>query len=342
MFQKMATRGASLRVVSPHLLLTAALLVVSCPARSDEMAPLTLDAKIPLGKVAGRIDHLTFDPMRSRVYVAELGNNSVGIVDLKSQRVIRTVSGFEEPQGIGYEPTTDTVYVANGGDGSVGVFSASDFAPIGKIALGEDADNVRIDRGTREVYVGYGGGALAIIDAVTRQRVADIPLKGHPESFRLDPTSSNILVNVPDSGHIAVVSREARKQIASWSTGNLRGNFPLTLDADRGRAISVFRHPARLQAYDMRTGQTLGGSDVCADSDDVFFDAKRLRVYVICGQGFVDVLDASGDAYTRVGRLPTSGGSRTGLFVAEIDRVLVAIRATAEDGAALWVYRPNP
>jgi YVTN family beta-propeller protein len=304
-------------------------------------AVLTLDAKIPLGDIEGRIDHLAFDAARSRLYVAELGNDSVGIVDLRAQRVIRTVTGFDEPQGVAYEASTDTVYVANGGDGSVRLFSGADFAPRGSIPLGKDADNVRVDRATHRVYVGYGDGALAVIDPIARKRVNDIPLKGHPESFQLDPAGDAIIVNVPDAGHIAVVSREANRQVASWPTGSLGANFPLTLDADKGRAIAVFRKPARLQAFDMRNGHALAGVDISSDSDDVFLDVKRRRLYVICGEGFVDVLDASGDTYTPMSRIPTSSGSRTGLFIPEIDRLLVAIRATGKDGAALWLFKPG-
>ena len=43
---------------------------------------LTVENKILLGKVAGRIDHLAVDLDRKRLFVAELGNNSVGVVDL--------------------------------------------------------------------------------------------------------------------------------------------------------------------------------------------------------------------------------------------------------------------
>ena len=44
--------------------------------------PLILEAKIPLGQVSGRIDHLGIDVKRQRLLVAGLGNNSVGVVDL--------------------------------------------------------------------------------------------------------------------------------------------------------------------------------------------------------------------------------------------------------------------
>jgi DNA-binding beta-propeller fold protein YncE len=309
-------------------------------ARAEDPAPLMLEAKIPLGQVVGRIDHLAFDPMRQRVYVAELGNDSVGIVNLAARRVERTVQEFDEPQGIAYEPTTDAVYVANGGDGSVRVRSGADFAPLATLSLGDDADNVRVDRSGGRVLVGYGSGALAVIDAASRKLIGRIRLKGHPESFQLYPQSDLVFVNVPEANEIAVVSRDANEQTGAWRTGSLRANFPLALDAPTSRVIAVFRRPPRLQAFDMRTGDVVFGADVCADSDDVFVDSVRRRVYVICGQGYVDVLDAAD--YRRLGRFATSSGSRTGLYIPELDRLLVAIRATAAEPAAVWVLRPRP
>lgn len=149
-------------------------------------------------------------------------------------------------------------------------------------------------------------GAIAVIDAASRKRIADIPLKGHPESFQLEPAGSQIFVNVPDAGQIAIVSRDANEQTGSWPTGELRANFPLGLDTQRSRVLAVFRHPARLQAYDMSSGRKLSGSDVCTDSDDVFVNSRRQRVYVVCGEGYVDVLDSSADTFTRVGHIATS------------------------------------
>jgi YVTN family beta-propeller protein len=304
-------------------------------------APLTIEAKIPLGAVTGRIDHLAFDSSRGRVYVAELGNNTVGIVDVKNRRVLRTVEGFDEPQGIAWEPVTDTVYVASGGDGSLKLFGGADFNALATIALGADADNVRIDRAAHRVYVGYGDGALAIIDPAARRRLADIPLEGHPESFQLDPAGDHIFVNVPDAREIAVVSRKEKRQLASWQTGTLRSNYPMAIDAQDGRVLSVFRQPARLQAHEVRTGRVASTAEVCSDADDVFVDAKRRLIYVICGAGRVDVLKPMGEAYQPIGRVATSRGSRTGLFVPELDRLIVAIRATDREGAALWLLRPT-
>jgi chromate transporter len=331
-----------------RMLVLCAVLGIACsfliaPAKAaPEPAPPGVETRISLGDVAGRIDHLAFDPARERLYVAELGNDSVGIVDLNAKRLLRTVPGFSEPQGIAYEPSTDSIYVANGGEGTLRVFRGADFAPVASIPIGADPDNVRVDVAAKRVYVGYGSssGALAVIDPATRLKVADIPLKKHPESFQLEAGGERIFVNVPEANEIAVVSRTSKSQVGSWPTGSLRDNFPLTLDPTNGRAIAIFRHPARLASFDLSTGKIVATVDACTDADDTFVDVKRSRLYVVCGEGYVEAFAiAPGDRYSRVSRLATSRGSRTGLFIPERDRLVVAIRGSARSDAAVWLLQ---
>jgi DNA-binding beta-propeller fold protein YncE len=316
------------------------LLLMAAEARAADPAPLVVEAKIPLGEVHGRIDHFGVDVKRHRLYVAELGNDSVGVVDLQAGKTIRTLAGLKEPQGIGYDGPTDTLYVANDSDGSVRLFKGEDLSPLGRIDLGDDADNVRIEEAAHQVWVGYGSGALAIIDANSRRKVMDIPLKAHPESFRFAPAGSLIYVNVPNNGEIAVVDRSSKKQIASWKTRELRSNYPLALD-ESGNVLAVFRHPARLAVFRAQDGKRLQALETCGDSDDLFVDSKRHRVYVTCGEGFVDVFSRAANGYQQTGKLETSSGARTSLFVPELDRLYLAVRAGLSRPASIWVVRPE-
>jgi DNA-binding beta-propeller fold protein YncE len=309
---------------------------------ASSAAPLELEAKIPLGDVRGRIDHLAVDLKHQRLFVAELGNDSVGVLDLNERKSLRTLTGLKEPQGIGYVPSTDTLYVANAGDGSVRLFQGDALAAAGRIALGYDADNVRVDDAAHRVYVGYGEGALAVIDTASQRKIADIALHEHPEGFQLERSGARIFVNVPDAREIAVIDRAADKQIASWPTKDLRANFPLALDDSHQRIIAVFRHPAKVGAIRMHEGQLIAAADTCDDADDVFVDEKRGRIYVSCGEGFIDVLAPQGDSYASIARIPTASGARTGLFIPGIDRFVLAVRATGATPAAVWMFRPTP
>ena len=310
-------------------------------ARGGMAAPLDLVGKIPLGAVNGRIDHLAFDSHRQRLLVAELGNDTVAVIDLNQSRIVETLTGLHEPQGIGYVPSTDTLYVANGEGGSVRMFRGATLTPVGSIALADDADNVRVDPGSNRVFVGYGSGAIAVIDAVKGQKLSQVPLKAHPESFQLTSDGTRIFVNVPEAHEIGDIDRTSAKLIATWRTGLLLGNFPLALDEQHGRLLAVFRYPARLAAFSLTDGHRITTATTCRDSDDVFLDHQRHRVYGICGQGFVDVFAAQGDSYSRLAQIRTVAGARTGLFVPALDRLFVAVRAAGGNPAAVWVFQPG-
>lgn len=319
----------------------AVMLPVGVAAQKAD-APLELEAKIPLGAVSGRIDHLAVDLKRQQLFVAELGNDGLGVVNLAARKMRSTLFGLKEPQGIGYEPSTDTVYVANAGDGSVRLLWAEDLTSKGRIDLGDDADNVRIDAARNRVLVGYGKGALAVIDPKTRAKIGDIPLKAHPEGFQIDESSARAFVNVPDAREIEVVDLEKGQAVGAFPTHGHRANFPMALDRDAGRVVAVFRSPPRLLVLSTIDGTVVADLDTCGDADDVFVDAKRQRVYVSCGAGAVDVFEERAGKYQHLGRVPTMAGARTSLFVPEMDRLFVAVRAAGGEPAAIWVFRPPP
>jgi len=316
-------------------------IVVTTSGALAQPATLQIEAKVPLGEVRGRIDHMAVDLSRQRVFVAELGNDRVSVVDLQQQKVVHRITGLKEPQGVGYVPAVQTLYVANGGDGSVRFFRGSDYAEAGRIALGDDADNVRLDNAGQNLFVGYGNGALAVIDVTQNQRIGNISLKAHPESFQLSPSDARIFVNVPRAQEIAVLDRTTAKQTASWHM-NQSGNFPMALDDTAQRVLAVFRSPSRLGVFGATDGKVVANVETCGDADDVFVDAKRHRVYVACGAGAVDIFEVDGDNYRRSAHIPTVAGARTALFIPELDRLVVAVRAAGSEPASLWFFRPAP
>ncbi len=142
-----------------------------------------------------------------------------------------------------------------------------------------------------------------------------------------------------------------RGRLRSWTwrpgawplPAGVRGNFPMALDGTRMVLAIVTRSPARLIMLDTRTGSGIASLPTCGDADDVFFDAKRQRLYVSCGDGEVDVVQQDGPGYRPLARIPTQSGARTSLFVPELDRLFVAARAgLLGPGAAILVFRPTP
>jgi len=329
-------------VTAGHSLATVFLILQAGNSLAAETtSPLALERTILLPKVSGRIDHLGVDLGRRRLLVAELGNDTVDVVDIEAGKATDRISGLREPQGVAFEPASDLMVIANGGDGTVRMFHAQDLSPSGEVSLGDDADNVRVDRQHGQVIVGYGSGGLAIIEPSSATTLADIKLAAHPEAFQLEPKTRRLFVNVPNARQIAVIDLGSKRQIGTWRVPEVRSNFPLAIDEAGSRLITVFRSPPKLVLIDTSSGAVVASLTTCADADDVFFDSKRRRIYVSCGEGAVDVFQSDEAGARQLARVNTSSGARTSLFVPELDRLFVAARASLFGSeASILVFRP--
>jgi DNA-binding beta-propeller fold protein YncE len=297
---------------------------------------------IPLPGVSGRIDHMAADTQRHRLFMAALGNDMVEVMDVETGKRLQSISRCSEPQGLVFLPKQNRLFVANGSSDDLRIYEGDKFQllkPIGALA---DADNVRFDATGNRVYVGYGSGALGAFDTNGVQ-VVTIPLDGHPESFQLQQNGNRIFVNVPGDRSIAVIDRSQQKIVTKWRLEEAHSNFPMALDEANHRLFIGCRSPARLLVLDTSSGKTVAQVEISGDTDDVFYDAKRQRVYVSCGEGFLDVIQrrAQGDRYERIAHEPTRGGARTSFYSPDFDRLYLAVPKSWTEDAEIRIYQPQ-
>ena len=286
----------------------AGVLAFAAALQAAETNVLRQVQNIPLPDVEGRIDHFGVDIQGQRLFVSALGNNTLEVLDLREGKRLTSITGLKEPQGVFFVGKVNKLFVANGDDGTCRVFDGSSYKPLLTVHFSSDADNVRYDAGQNQIYVGYGEGALGILDATTGQQLADIPLRGHPESFRLEESGTRVFLNVPAANHtIAVLDRVKRSVIATW-TAEAQANFPMALDEPDHRLLVVTRKPARLIVLDTQSGKTVASPPAVGDADDAFYDAAHKRVYISGGEGFIDVLTSA--IPTTISRLGNTHGER--------------------------------
>ena len=287
--------------------------------------PLSVEKTIHLPGVKGRIDHFAVDPDGKRLFVAALGNHTLEVVDVEAGKRITTIEGLKEPQGVAYLPAAHEIVVAMRG-GSVSAFDDAKYQQLATQRDLGDSDNLRYDAASGQLYLGYGEGALGLLDPTTLKIVDSIKVGGHPESFRLEEKGPRAFVNVPDKREVLVVDRKERKELQHIALGGASNNYPMWLDEAGHRLFVGVRRPAQLLVFDTESGKRLAAVSCVGDTDDLFYDAKRDRVYVIGGAGYVDVFDANASGtYKRIGRLKTREGARTGLWSAALDRLFVAL-----------------
>ena len=318
-----------------------ALLCCYAAATSNaQSAPLKLKQTIPLPGVEGRIDHFASDPSGQRLFVCALGNNSLEVIDLRKGERAHTITGLGAPQGVGYAPEVNRLFVANDKGGICKIYDGKSFQTLGELNFEDDADNVRYDETRKTIYVGFGAGGIAVVNAPDGKQVGSIRLSAHPEAFQLEKNGSRIFVNVPNSRHVAVIDRDKGEVIARWKTDLAFANFPMAIDEANHRLFVGCRLPSKLVVLNTDSGDVVAKVNISGDADDVFYDSKRHRIYVICGAGKIDVIEQTDPkTYKTSTKIDTAEGARTGLFVPERDTFFVAVPHRGSQQAEIRCYR---
>jgi hypothetical protein len=317
--------------------------IVGCSGQSPFGTELLHLAKeIPMAGIKGRIDHLDVNLKDQQLYVAALGNNTMEIVDLKNGKIIHSIQGLSEPQGIGYIPQHEEIFIANGGNGDCYFYNGHSFAKTGTIHLTSDADDVRYDSAERKIYVGYGDGGIAIIDADSHKQIGDVKLPAHPESFQIDKKLNLLYVNLPDAHMVGVVDLGQLKLIHQWENKGLAANFPMALDVENHQVFVGYRHPAKLLILDGITGKESSLLSMTGDADDLYYNQETKEVLVSGGEGHIIIFrKQDNNSFKLVANILTRSGARTSLLIPELKLFVLASRADSGHPAGILVYETN-
>ncbi len=314
------------------------------PAR--EISSLQLQQEIPVPNVMGRLDHMSSDSKRRLLFVSALGNNSAEVIDTFGGRVVHTITeGLSQPQGILYVPDYNKIVIANAENGKVNIYDGTTYQLRKSLDFSPDPDNIRWDAATKLVVVGYGedDGGIAFIDPQKEEQVGQV-LKtgGHPESFQVEQTGGHIYVNCPDVGNSVLSIERKTGKVMKWPLKGLRGNYPMQLDEKNHRLFTVTRKPPMLVVLDTETGKEVARLRTSGDSDDLFYDASRNRIYVAGGQASISVYDIHDpDHYSLLERIPTTIGARTAYFFASRDQLYLGIPAKEGQPSQIWAFGPQ-
>jgi DNA-binding beta-propeller fold protein YncE len=116
----------------------------------------------------------------------------------------------------------------------------------------------------------------------------------------------------------------------------------MALDEENHRIFIGCRRPAKALVFDTNTGKEIASFDIVGDTDDVFYDTQRKRLYVSGGEGFVDVVqDQGGNRFSRIAHIPTAAGARTSLYVADQSRLYVAVPHRGNQKAEIRVFQAH-
>ena len=288
------------------------------PTHGQENGTLALTQTISLPNVQGGFNHMSVDAAHLRLFAAAPTNKTVEIVDLNTPRPSRSLEGLK-PAAVRYAPEFNQLYVSRGQ--SLFIYDGDKFDVITSIDLQSNLDELQYNASAKQLYVGCmtpGKTGIAVIAIPQGKLIGNIPLPDKPQGIAVEQHGSRIFANMPTLKQVAVMDREKRALLHTWPLADAEGNTPLGLDEADHRLFVGTRHPAQLIVLDTATGNTIAKIDINSDADDLFYDPARKRIYISCGEGFVDVIGQRDiDHYQLLARVPTVPGARTSTFSAE-------------------------
>jgi DNA-binding beta-propeller fold protein YncE len=325
-------------------LLAAGLLAAPRPGVAAEPATLELLQTIPLKGAAGRLDHLAIDTRNGRLFVANLSNNSLDVVDLKAGKLVKQVPDQRKIQGIAYAPDLDRIYVGNGIGGECNVFDGKDYRLLKSIKL-PGADNVRYLARRGLTYVGHAEKSLSAIDARTYEVKATVKLPGRPEGFQLETRRPRLYMNTVDPTRLVVVDTDKNEVLHTHALTLADRSYPMALDEANHRVFLGCRNKPSVVVVDSESGREVTSVGIPEDIDDLFYDARNRRLYASCGAGALAVVrQRDADHYEPLETIRTVKLARTCFFdPAAGGRLYLGVpRQEGEEGPSIRVYKPRP
>ncbi|GAC1306802.1 MAG: hypothetical protein NVSMB10_11850 [Steroidobacteraceae bacterium] len=325
--------------------------MAATPASAEtaaRQAPLRLIRTIPLPKIEGDFDHFGVDLPGNRLFLAAEEHHSVELFELDSGKPLRSITGFDTPHSMVLLLDQNEIYVIDGGDGgSAKIVDATTYKIKKSIKLTEDADALSYDAAAHLLYVANGGkeahedfSRITVIDTKKGDRVGEIKLSSaNLESITLQKGGPLMYINARDKNQIAVVDRENKTVKAMWQLKLIQHNTPLILDEATHRLLVAGRKPGRFGAVDSDSGKEVVALPTGDDIDDMVYDAASKRIYLACGEGFVDVFhQIDADHYEELGRAVTGPRAKTGVLVPQLNRYFAVAARKGNVPAKLFIF----
>ena len=296
--------------------------------------------------VQNHFDHLTADLKNSRLFVVPEDHKTIEVYDINSGKFIHSIAGIGVGHSVVYREDIDRIFVTDGSKGSLHIFDGATYRSLKTIKLLTDADATGYDPASHYLYIANGGldaglnyGLLSVVDTTTGKRVGDIKIDSNRlESMLLEKSGPRLFLNATEKNAIAVIDRDKQAVVATWPAAGCQVNASVAIDEARHRLFVACRD-GNLAVLDSDSGKTLQTLPISTGVDDMVYDPASQRIYVACGEGFVNVYhQVDADHYQSLGKIATGPLGKTGLLVPTMKKYFVAVPPHGTTPAEVLVF----
>jgi DNA-binding beta-propeller fold protein YncE len=195
----------------------------------------SFDLPGPGGK---RFDYLTIDADDHYLISAHLAAGQTYVIDLRSNKVVATVSDTPGAEGVEYVPELKKFYTSNASNNTIGVVDLKQMKVIKKLKTEAKPDGSAYAAPFHKLYVSdERGKAEAIVDVTKDEIVKTLHFESETGMPQYDPVAKKVYVNLQDENILAVIDPTTDEVVGRYPVGRCKENHGMTLDPEHHRAF---------------------------------------------------------------------------------------------------------
>ena len=266
-------------------------LVILLSASTIEAQALKKIAEFDVPGPAGkRFDYLTIDPDDHHLISAHLAAGQTYIIDLRSNKVLATVTDTPGVEGVEYVPELKKVYTSNSGDNTIGVVDLRQMKVIKKLPTDRKPDGSAYAAPFHKLYVSdERGKAEAVVDIRTDTIIKTLRFDSETGMPQYDPVARKVYVNLQDQNLLAVIDPSTDEVIARYSVGRCEGNHGMAVDPEHHRVFLSCEENDLMTVFDLDKHEPIAFLPMAKGADVIKFDPGLGRIYVACYAGDISI-----------------------------------------------------
>src|SRR3984893_7745560 len=269
------------------LALSGTLGLTAKPATPTLKKLTEFDLPGPPGK---RFDYLTIDPDDHYLISTHLAAGQTYVIDLRTNKVVATVSDTPGAEGVEYVPELKKFYTSNAHDDTIGVVDLKQMQVIKKLKTAPKPDGSTYAAPFHKLYVSdERGKAEAIVDVQKDEIVDTLRFDSETGMPQYDPIARKGYVNLQDQNIFAVIDPVMDKVVGRYSVGKCKGNHGMVLDPEHHRAFLACEENNLMAVFDLDKHAPIAFLPLADGPDVIKFDAGLRRIYVACYSGALSV-----------------------------------------------------
>jgi DNA-binding beta-propeller fold protein YncE len=291
---------------------------------------------------AGGWDLLALDQSGARLFVSR--GDRVDVIETASGRRQGIIPDTAGVHGIAFAPELKRGYTSNGRANTVTAFELDTLRVIQESPVtGKKPDAILYEPRAQHVFTADGASNdINVLDPMSLQLVASIPLPGPPEFMATD-AAGTVFVNIEtDPGRLIAVDAKSLKVKANWALPGCANPTGLAIDTMHHRLFSVCRNQIMIVS-DAESGRQVARVAIGAGPDAAAFDADLGFAFSSNGiDGTLTVIhQESPDAYRVIATVQTQKSARTMALDPATHRIYLAA-ARLGDTPPATADNPNP